>query len=165
MISLNNLKPQRGSHHRRKIVGRGEGSGHGGSATRGGKGQTARSGDGKMTGFEGGQMPLIRRIPKRGFSNKRFRKEYAVVNLDSLEKHFDAGVEISLKELKEKGLVKRTLPVKILGSGQLKKAFTVKANAFSQSALDKIKAAGGKTEVVPGRPGAPAKKIKGSVVR
>src|SRR5512138_1562738 len=103
MVSLNNLKPQPGSRHRKKIVGRGEGSGHGGSATRGGKGQTARSGDGKMTGFAGGQMPLVRRIPKRGFTNARFRVEYAVVNLGTLEKNFAAGTEIALKELREKG--------------------------------------------------------------
>jgi large subunit ribosomal protein L15 len=148
MVSLNNLKPQPGSRHRNKVVGRGEGSGHGGSATRGSKGQTARSGDGPMTGFEGGQMPLARRIPKRGFNNDQFRVEYAVVNIASLEKVFDAGVEISRKELKEKGLVKRRLPIKILGSGDLKKALNVKANAFSQSAMEKIKAAGGKAEVV-----------------
>jgi large subunit ribosomal protein L15 len=148
MISLSNLKPQHGARHRRKIIGRGEGSGHGGSATRGGKGQTARSGDGKMTGFEGGQMPLVRRIPKRGFSNKRFRVEYAVVNLVSLEKHFDTGTEVSLKELKEKGLVKKRLPVKILGTGGLTKSLTVKVDAFSESAIAKIKAAGGKAEVI-----------------
>jgi large subunit ribosomal protein L15 len=151
MISLNNLKPQAGARHRKKIVGRGEGSGHGGSATRGGKGQTARSGDGKMVGFAGGQMPLVRAIPKRGFNNARFRTEYAVVNVDALEKNFDAGQAVSVKELKEKGLLKRRLPVKVLGTGELKKALTVKADAFSASAMEKIKAAGGTAEIAKGK--------------
>jgi large subunit ribosomal protein L15 len=147
MIGLDNLKPAPGSRHRRKIVGRGEGSGHGGSATRGMKGQRSRSGDGKMT-FEGGQMPLARRIPKRGFNNARFRVEYAVVNLDTLNGRFDADKDVTVELLRETGLVKQNLPVKILGDGELKKPLVVKANAFSKSALEKIKAAGGKTEIL-----------------
>lgn len=105
MIGLNNLRSQHGSRHRKKIVGRGEGSGHGGSATRGMKGQGSRSGDGKMSGFEGGQMPLARRIPKRGFTN-RYRKEFDIVNLESLEKAFDTGAEITAEKLAQAGLVK-----------------------------------------------------------
>lgn len=147
MIGLNNLKPAPGSRHRKKIVGRGEGSGHGGSSTRGRKGQTARSGDGKMSGFEGGQMPLVRRIPKRGFTSRN-HMQFDVVNVGDLEACFDSGTEITAAVLTEKGLVKRSLPVKVLGDGDLKKSFTVKANAFSKSAEEKIKAAGGKAEKI-----------------
>jgi len=147
MIGLNNLKPAKGSKHRKKIVGRGLGSGHGRTATRGSKGQKSRSGDGsKKIGFEGGQMPILRRIPKRGFNNQ-FRKEYAIVNIQSLNK-FDAGIEVTPEKLKEAGLVSQSNLVKILGVGDLKKSLTVKAAAFSKSAIDKIKAAGGKAEVV-----------------
>jgi large subunit ribosomal protein L15 len=146
MIGLNNLHPAKGARHRKKIVGRGEGSGHGGSATRGGKGQTARSGDGKMTGFEGGQIPLLRRIPKRGFNNIS-RKEYEIVNIQQLN-GFDAGVSVTAAMLKEAGLVNDTKRVKVLGVGELSKALTVAVHAFSKSAAEKIKAAGGKAEVV-----------------
>lgn len=147
MIGLHNLKPARGSRHRKKIVGRGEGSGHGGSATRGTKGQKSRSGDGHMVGFEGGQMPLIRRIPKRGFTNK-FRKAYDVVNVEILGQLFDAGQEITPALLKEKGFnvdVKRT---KVLGEGAISKALKVKAHSFSASAKEKIVAAGGTVEIL-----------------
>lgn len=147
MIGLNNLKPAKGSKHRKKIVGRGLGSGMGRTATRGSKGQKSRSGDGsKKIGFEGGQMPLLRRIPKRGFNNI-FRKEYEIVNVDKLNK-FEAGAEITPAKLKEAGMVSSVKLVKILGVGDLKKSLTVKAAAFSKSAADKIKAAGGKAEVV-----------------
>ncbi|OGS37089.1 MAG: 50S ribosomal protein L15 [Elusimicrobia bacterium RIFOXYB2_FULL_49_7] len=146
-MGLSNLKPARGSRHRRKIIGRGEGSGHGGSATRGMKGQRARSGDGKMSGFEGGQIPLVRRIPKRGF-NSKFRVEYQVINVEELDKLFDKDSVITPVELRKKGLVKRGLPVKVLGTGDIKKALTVKVDAFSQSALEKVKAAGGSIEKV-----------------
>jgi len=147
MIGLNNLKPAKGSKHRKKIVGRGLGSGHGRTATRGSKGQKSRSGDGtKKTGFEGGQMPILRRIPKRGFNNQ-FRKEYSIVNIESLNK-FDSGIEVTPEKLKEAGLVSQTKLVKILGVGDLKKSLTVKAAAFSKSAADKIKSAGGKAEIV-----------------
>jgi large subunit ribosomal protein L15 len=147
MIGLNNLKPAKGSKHRKKIVGRGVGSGHGRTSTRGSKGQKARSGDGsKKIGFEGGQMPIFRRIPKRGFNNP-FRKEYEIVNVESLNK-FDSGLEVTPQVLKEAGLIGKANLVKILGVGELKKALTVKVAAFSKSAVEKINAAGGKTEIV-----------------
>jgi large subunit ribosomal protein L15 len=148
MIGLDNLKPARGSKHRKKIVGRGVGSGHGRSSTRGCKGQKSRSGDGsKKVGFEGGQMPIFRRIPKRGFNNSRFRKEYEIINVNDLNR-FEAGVEVTPVLLKEANLVAKIKLVKILGSGDINKPLTVKAAAFSKSALDKIKAAGGKTEII-----------------
>jgi large subunit ribosomal protein L15 len=147
MIGLNNLKPAKGSKHRKKIVGRGVGSGHGRTSTRGSKGQKARSGDGsKKIGFEGGQMPILRRIPKRGFNNP-FRKEYEVVNVESLNK-FDSGLEVTPQVLKEAGLIGKANLVKILGVGDLNKALTVKVAAFSKSAVEKINAAGGKTEII-----------------
>jgi len=147
MIGLDSLRPAKGSKHRRKIVGRGLGSGHGRTATRGSKGQKSRSGDGsKKIGFEGGQMPILRRVPKRGFNNP-FRKEYEIVNVDKLNK-FNAGIEVTPEKLKEAGFVSQTKLVKILGVGDLKKALTVKAASFSKSAADKIKAAGGKAEVI-----------------
>ncbi|MDR3307014.1 MAG: 50S ribosomal protein L15 [Endomicrobium sp.] len=146
-MGLDNLKPAKGSKHRKKIVGRGVGSGHGRTSTRGSKGQKARSGDGsKKIGFEGGQMPIFRRIPKRGFNNP-FRKEYEIVNVESLNK-FDAGVEVTPQVLKEAGLTGKAKLVKILGVGDLKKALTVKVAAFSKSAIEKINAAGGKTEII-----------------
>jgi large subunit ribosomal protein L15 len=148
MIGLDNLKPAKGSKHRKKIVGRGVGSGHGRTSTRGCKGQKSRSGDGsKKIGFEGGQMPVFKRIPKRGFSNNRFCREYEIVNVDKLNK-FETGTEITPVLLKEAGFVAKTKFIKILGAGDVKKSFIVKAAAFSKSALDKIKAAGGKTEIV-----------------
>ena len=147
IFGLDTLKPAYGSTHRRKIIGRGEGSGHGGSATRGRKGQKSRSGDGKMTGFEGGQIPLLRRIPKRGFTN-RYRKEFEIVNIGRLNDLFDSGEEVTLEKMQDKGLVRYTKLVKILGNGDLKKSFTVKANAFSKSAAEKIKASGGKAEII-----------------
>jgi large subunit ribosomal protein L15 len=148
MIGLNNLKPAAGSKHRKKIVGRGVGSGHGRTATRGTKGQKSRSGDGaKKIGFEGGQMPIFRRIPKRGFNGVRSRKIYEIVNIDKLNR-FDDKSEIDPKVLREAGLVADTKLVKILGVGELKKSLTVKVSAFSKSALDKIKSAGGKAEVI-----------------
>ncbi|GHT33089.1 50S ribosomal protein L15 [Endomicrobiia bacterium] len=147
MIGLNNLQPAKGSKHRKKIVGRGVGSGHGRTSTRGSKGQRARSGDGaKKIGFEGGQMPIFRRIPKRGFTN-RFRKEYEIVNIESLNR-FETGAEVTPEALREAGLVAKTELVKILGVGDLKKSLTVKAAAFSKSALEKIRAVGGKAEII-----------------
>jgi large subunit ribosomal protein L15 len=147
MIGLDNLRPAKGSKHRKKIVGRGVGSGRGRTSTRGSKGQKSRSGDGaKKIGFEGGQMPVFRRIPKRGFTNQ-FRKEYEIVNVGSLNK-FEASVEVTPAVLKEAGLVGTTRLVKILGVGELKKSLTIKVAAFSRSALEKIQVAGGKAEVV-----------------
>lgn len=147
MTGLDTLRPSLGSRHRKKIVGRGEGSGHGGSSTRGRKGQCARSGGGKMTGFEGGQMPLVRRIPKRGFTNI-FRTEFNVVNLQEISGNFQDGESITADLLRQKGLVKRRGPIKILGSGDLAKKISIQADAFSGSAIAKIEAAGGKTEIV-----------------
>jgi large subunit ribosomal protein L15 len=147
MIGLHNLKPQKGSKHRKKIVGRGVGSGHGRTSTRGSKGQKARSGDGsKKIGFEGGQMPLFRRIPKRGFNNQ-FRKEYEIVNVESLNK-FESGLEVTPTTLKQAGMVKKAKLIKILGVGELKKSLTIKVTAFSKSAIEKIKSAGGKAEII-----------------
>lgn len=150
MIQLNNLKPAPGSRHRRKVVGRGEGSGHGGKgSTRGFKGQTARSGDKAIRpGFEGGQVPLIRRIPKRGFSNTAFRTSYVLVNAGDLETVFEAGAEVTPDTLRKKGMAKRNGPVKILGDGDLTKALRVRAHAFSESAKAKIVKAGGTAEMI-----------------
>lgn len=150
MTGLNLLKPAYGSKHRKKIIGRGEGSGHGGSSTRGRKGQTARSGDGKMSGFEGGQMPLMRKIPKRGFNN-RSRVPNEIVNLDLLETNFESGSEVTPEKLVTMGIIHNTTPLKILGTGEIKKTLTIKAHSFSKSAEEKIKAAGGKIEKIAGR--------------
>lgn len=146
-MDLNTLKPALGSVKNRKRIGRGAGSGHGKTATKGHKGQKARSGGVKPAGFEGGQMPLQRRIPKRGFTNI-FRKEYAVVNLSDLAKM--AGSDpITPEVLKQKGLIKdMKAGVKVLGMGELTTKLTVHAHKFSKSALDKIQAAGGKAEVI-----------------
>ncbi|MDR3071215.1 MAG: 50S ribosomal protein L15 [Endomicrobium sp.] len=146
-MGLDNLRPAKGSKHRRKIVGRGVGSGHGRTSTRGSKGQRSRSGDGaKKIGFEGGQMPIFRRIPKRGF-NSQFRKEYEIVNVGSLNK-FEDGVEVTPVILKKARLVGKAKFVKILGVGELKKSLIIKVAAFSKSAIEKIEAAGGKVEIV-----------------
>jgi len=145
-VELHDLKPPKGSKKNRKRVGRGSGSGMGKTSGRGHKGQRARSGSRKKIGFEGGQMPLHRRIPKFGFTNI-FKKEYQVVNLAALN-NLEPG-EITGETLKQAGLVKNTIiPIKILGKGEVAKAFTIKAAAFSKSAVAKIEAAGGKTEVI-----------------
>jgi large subunit ribosomal protein L15 len=147
MIGLHNLKPAKGSKHRRKIIGRGQGSGHGGTATRGMKGQKSRSGDGsKKINFEGGQMPIFRRLPKRGFNNP-FRKEYEIVNVETLNK-FENNTEITPIVLKEKGMISNIKLVKILGKGKLEKPLSVSAMSFSKSAIEKINAAGGKIQVI-----------------
>lgn len=148
MVGLNNLKPKPGSVHRKKRLGTGQGSGHGQTSTRGQKGQNSTSGGAKPDGFEGGQLPLLRRIPKSGFNNARFRTEYAWVNVSSLEKHFSAGSEVTPEELTKRRIVKGSLPVKILGDGEIKKSLTVKAHAFSASAKEKIEKAGGKTALI-----------------
>lgn len=151
MIRLNTLKPAPGSRHRRKIVGRGEGSGHGGKgSTRGFKGQTARSGDAHMkAGFEGGQIPLIRRIPKRGFNNKTFRTSYRLVNVGDLNAVIEQPGAVTPEILRSAGLVRGRGLIKILGDGDLTKAFQVKADAISASAKKKIEAAGGSVETIP----------------
>jgi large subunit ribosomal protein L15 len=145
---LNNLRPPKGAKHAKKRVGRGMGSGHGKTASRGNKGAQSRSGFRYKRGFEGGQMPLHRRVPKRGFHNP-FRVEYAVVNLDTLAEVFDAGSEVTPDVLRERGLVRETnVPVKVLGRGDISKKLTVRAHKFSGSAAKKIEAAGGSTEVI-----------------
>jgi large subunit ribosomal protein L15 len=132
-----------------KRVGRGPGSGHGKTSTRGHKGQGARSGGTKGAGFEGGQQPLIRRIPKRGFKNI-FKKEYAIVNLDDLSR-FEANQRITPDLLKEAGVIRKSATdLKVLGDGQLTKPLNIVAHKFSQSALAKIQAAGGRGEVIQG---------------
>lgn len=141
-MKLHDLRPNEGSTHKRKRVGRGPGSGLGKTAGRGHKGQRSRSGYSKRLGFEGGQMPLIRRVPKRGFTNI-FRREFAVVNLSQLE-GFEG--EVTPESLLEKGLVKRGRPVKILGEGEVSSSLRVKAHRFSRSAREKIEAAGGSWE-------------------
>ena len=147
-MKLHELSPANGSTKARKRIGRGAGSGQGKTAGKGHKGQKARAGRGMRPGFEGGQMPLQRRIPKRGFVNI-FRTEMAIVNVAALEKNFEAGATVTVEALVEKGLVKKVLDgVKVLGNGDITKALTVQANAFSESAKAKIEAAGGKTEVI-----------------
>jgi large subunit ribosomal protein L15 len=146
-MRLEELKPAKGAVKKAKRVGRGVGSGSGKTAGKGHKGQKARSGGVKGAGFEGGQMPLQRRIPKRGFTNI-FRKEYAIVNLDDLSKV--AGSDpVTPEMLKQKGLVNDMKDgLKVLGMGELKAKLTVRAHKFSKSAIEKIQAAGGKAEVI-----------------
>jgi large subunit ribosomal protein L15 len=147
-MDLSNLKPAQGSKHAKKRVGRGHGSGQGAQAGRGHKGAQSRSGFKFKRGFEGGQMPLHRRIPKRGFHNG-FRREYAVVNLDTLAECFDAGTVITPELLRERGLVHGAkAPIKVLARGDISKKLTVKAHKFSGKAAEKIAAAGGATEVI-----------------
>ncbi|MHB2027110.1 MAG: 50S ribosomal protein L15 [Elusimicrobiota bacterium] len=143
MIHLGNLSPHRGARHRRRRLGFGEGSGHGQTSTRGQKGQKSRSGDGKMPGFEGGQNPLLRRVPKRGFSNKMFRKEHQIVQLSAIARVFKNQNEVTLEAMKIHGLISGRVPIKILGTGTLSRPYRVCAHAFSSGAREKIKAAGG----------------------
>jgi large subunit ribosomal protein L15 len=147
-MSLNNLKPADGSKHSKKRVGRGPGSGNGKTAGRGNKGAQSRSGFHYKRGFEGGQMPLHRRLPKRGFTNI-FRTEYEVVNLDQLEARFETGAAVTPESLRETGLVSnRRALIKVLGRGDITKALTVHAHKFSGSAAEKLAAAGGKAEAI-----------------
>ena len=149
-MALNNLRPPKGAKHARKRVGRGPGSGHGKTASRGHKGAKSRSGFRFKRGFEGGQMPLHRRVPKRGFHNP-FRVEYAVINLDTLDLMFDAGSEVTPDVLRDRGLVRKAgVRVKVLGRGDISKQLTVRAHRFSGTAAEKIAAAGGSTEVIGG---------------
>src|SRR5437870_163041 len=136
-MRLHDLKPRPGAKHRRKRLGQGESSGHGKTSGRGGKGQTARSGSSIRIGFEGGQMPLIRRIPKRGFNNARHTIRYIPVNLESLNR-FDDGARVDVEALQKAGLANGNFGVKILGDGELKKKLSVIAHAFSASAKSKI---------------------------
>jgi large subunit ribosomal protein L15 len=145
-MSLSNLRPPKGAKHARKRVGRGPGSGHGKTASRGSKGAKSRSGFRFKRGFEGGQMPLHRRVPKRGFTNI-FRVEYAGVNLDTLAEVFEAGSAVTPELLRERGLVRLArAPIKVLGRGEISKALTVRAHRFSGSAAEKIEKAGGSVE-------------------
>lgn len=146
-MRLHELRPPAGSRRRRKIVGRGPGSGRGQTSGRGDKGQKARSGGGSRPWFEGGQLPLHRRVPKRGFTNI-FRTEYACVNVKDLER-FEAGTTVTVATLRNAGLVGKVGDgVKVLGDGSLTKPLTVAAHRFSRAAAEKIKAAGGQVEVI-----------------
>lgn len=147
-MGLNNLKPAEGSKFARKRVGRGPGSGNGKTAGRGYKGAQSRSGWKYKRGFEGGQMPLHRRVPKRGFTNI-FRTQYDVVNLDQLDKLFETGATVTVDSLRDAGLVgSRSAKVKVLGRGEVTKALTVQVHKFSGKAAEKIAAAGGKAEAI-----------------
>ena len=147
-MKLHELEKNIGATHRKKRVGRGPGSGLGKTSGKGEKGQNARSGGGVKPTFEGGQLPLFRRIPKRGFKNAMFKTMYAVINLDDLNS-FEDGSVVTPALLKEKGIVKKQLDgIKVLGNGKLEKKLTIQANKFSKSALDKIKESGSKAEVI-----------------
>lgn len=147
-MKLHELAPAPGSKVKRVRVGRGLGSGLGKTSGKGHKGQNARAGGGVRPGFEGGQMPIYRRLPKRGFNNERFAKEYAEVNVEQLNR-FDNGAVVDPVSLIEAGILKNVRDgIRILGNGQLEKSLTVKANGFTKSAQEKIEAAGGKVEVI-----------------
>ena len=147
-MDLSNLRPPKGAKHKKTRVGRGQGSGNGKTAGRGHKGAKSRSGFHYKRGFEGGQMPLHRRVPKRGFHNP-FRVEYEVVNLDTLETTFEAGTVVTPELLREQGLVAGgKAPVKILARGDISKKLTVRAHKFSGKAAEKLAAAGGNAEVI-----------------
>jgi len=148
-MDLHDLEPQPGSVRNRRRVGRGPGSGNGKTAGRGHKGRGSRSGGNTPPGYEGGQMPLQRRLPKRGFHNP-FRRVYEIVNLARLEATFDSGAVVDGEALVARGLVRAGVPIKVLGGGEIKKALTVKAHAFSESAKARIAAAGGSAEVITG---------------
>ncbi len=160
-MRLHDLKPRPGAKHRRKRLGQGESSGRGKTSGRGGKGQTARSGSSIRIGFEGGQMPLIRRIPKRGFNNVRFGTHYVAVNVGDLNK-FDEGARVDEAALRAVGLANGHADgVKILGDGELTRKLTVSVSAFSASARTKIEAKGGTCEVITPKPAPkPAKPAK-----
>lgn len=147
-MRLHDLKPRPGAKHRRKRLGQGESSGHGKTSGRGGKGQTARSGSSIRVGFEGGQMPLIRRIPKRGFTNAKHKVRYLAVNLDSLNQ-FDDGARVDEVLMRKAGLANGPGDgIKILGDGELTRKLTISAHGFSASAKAKIEAKGGTCEVI-----------------
>ena len=148
-MKLHELSPAPGSTKSAWRKGRGVGSGNGKTAGRGHKGQNARTGGGVRPGFEGGQIPLYRRLPKRGFTNSLFKKEYAIINLETLDKLFNDGDAVSMETLLEKGVIRKELNgLKVLGRGGITKKLTVKAAIFSASAKEKIEAAGGKAEVI-----------------
>lgn len=160
-MRLHDLKPRPGAKHRRKRLGQGESSGHGKTSGRGGKGQTARSGSSVRIGFEGGQMPLIRRIPKRGFNNARHTVIYLPVNLEALNS-FEEGAHVDELTLRNAGLANgRGEGIKILGGGELTRKLTVSAHAFSATAKAKIEAKGGTCELITGKKVATAKAATG----
>ena len=146
-MDLSNLRPPKGATHAKKRIGRGQGSGQGVQAGRGHKGAKSRSGFKHKRGFEGGQMPLHRRVPKRGFHNL-FREEFEVVNLDALGERFEAGAEVTPELLRENGLIGRAGRIKVLARGDISKALTVRAHKFSGKAAEKIAAAGGSAEAI-----------------
>jgi len=148
-MRLHNLKPRPGAKHRTKRLGQGDRSGHGKTAGRGGKGQTARAGGSVRLGFEGGQMPLYRRIPKRGFSHESFRRHLVTVNVEQLNM-FDDGAVVTPEALRERGVLRQLRDgLKVLGDGELSKKLTVKAHRFSAAAKEKISKAGGQCEALP----------------
>ncbi|MBQ9390519.1 MAG: 50S ribosomal protein L15 [Synergistaceae bacterium] len=148
-MTLQDLHPAKGSTHKAKRLGQGIGSGTGKTSGKGHKGDKARTGGGVKPGFEGGQMPLTRRTPKRGFNNARFAKVFQPVNLKTLESKFDAGAEVDVEAMFNARVIrKKNIPVKILADGELSKALKIKAGAFSAGAVKKIEAAGGTHEVV-----------------
>lgn len=149
-MQLHQLYPFAEERKTRKRVGRGSGSGLGKTAGKGNKGQNARAGGGVPAGFEGGQMPLQRRLPKRGFKNYPFRVRYEVINIDALVAAFEGKSAISIDDIYERGLAKAGLPVKILGNGDVAAALTVEAHKFSASAMEKIQKAGGQAKVLGG---------------
>lgn len=148
-MKLHQMSPAINSTTKAKRLGRGVGSGLGKTSGKGHKGQNARSGGGVRPGFEGGQMPLIRRLPKRGFNNKQFAKEYTIVNVSELNV-FENNSEVTVEKLIEKNIIKKVAPygLKVLGNGNLEKALIVRANKFTDSAIQKINKAGGKAEVL-----------------
>jgi large subunit ribosomal protein L15 len=147
-LSLNNLHPAKGSTHRKKRLGRGPGTGLGKTSGRGEKGQKSRSGYSAKIGFEGGQMPLHRRLPKRGFTNI-FKKQWIEISLDSLDKHFDANAEVTPEVMHRRGLIKKAKhDIVVLGNGDIKKALKVSAHRFTKSAREKIEKAGGAATVI-----------------
>ncbi len=148
-MKLHEMAPSKGSKHAPKRLGRGIGSGLGKTSGKGQKGQNSRSGGGVRVGFEGGQMPLDRRLPKRGFNNYNFAKEYSIINVSDLNK-FDNNTVVTEELLQKKNIISKVAPygVKVLGNGKLERTLTVKAHKFSESAIKKIQEAGGKVEVL-----------------
>ncbi|OBQ57589.1 50S ribosomal protein L15 [Halodesulfovibrio spirochaetisodalis] len=149
-MQLHELFPFKEERKQRRRIGRGSGSGWGKTAAKGHKGQNARSGGGVRPGFEGGQMPLARRLPKRGFSNAKFKAVYDVINLDRLAEAFEGQNNITLEDIYARGLAKNGAAVKILGRGELSAALTIEAHKFTASALEKIQNAGGEAKALEG---------------
>ncbi|AFM21147.1 MAG TPA: 50S ribosomal protein L15 [Acetomicrobium flavidum] len=148
-MRIHDLRAPMGAKKDPKRIGRGKGSGHGGTATRGHKGQKSRTGASIPASFEGGQMPLVRRIPKRGFNNARFAKAYQYINVSALEGRFEPGSTVGPEQMREAGLIGDAFtPVKVLGNGEMTIPLTVKAHMFSASAKSKIESAGGRAEVI-----------------